>query len=297
MDSDGSSGFRNVKPAYQATHEGFTIKLSLIEVSRLKIHEETISELEDEIVKGIEELSVVLDPIVAEEEYTIVLDGMHRVRAFKKLGLKYAPACLVNYSDPRVRVYRWIRTVRFRSESMSKALRQLSHELERRDFDESIKLVNRRFKAACILGIDESYVLNVDVKDSIESSWVVRDVEGELLKKGVEIRFETFRDAFKKLLSSEVDALIVYQPVFKEEVVAAGLSGRLYAHKSTRHVIPARFLRVNVPIDLLDVDVDLDSANELFSKHLLNGKLIRAGKNRIIDGRRYEEFVYMFKWK
>lgn len=45
--------------------------------------------------------------IVADERTGTVVDGHHRLEALRRLGATWAPAYLVDYADPRIRVHTW----------------------------------------------------------------------------------------------------------------------------------------------------------------------------------------------
>ena len=79
--------------------------------------------------------------------------------------------------------------------------------------------------------------------------------------------------------------------ITKRDVVTTALSREVFVHKSTRHVIPARPLFVNVPIEWLNMD--LKEANKLLLEHLSKKKLRHLPPGQTLD-RRYEEELYVF---
>lgn len=46
-------------------------------------------------------------PIPVERETGIIMDGNHRIRAARILGLRYLPCVLLSYQDPKVTVMNW----------------------------------------------------------------------------------------------------------------------------------------------------------------------------------------------
>ncbi|MDT9002101.1 ParB N-terminal domain-containing protein [Paucibacter sp. APW11] len=46
-------------------------------------------------------------PISVEARTGIIMDGNHRWHAARRLGLRQIPCYLLEYTDPRVRVYEW----------------------------------------------------------------------------------------------------------------------------------------------------------------------------------------------
>lgn len=81
------------------------------------------------------------------------------------------------------------------------------------------------------------------------------------------IGYEAEKNALKMVSSGKVFAALMVPKVTKEEVVAAGLSGDVFNHKTTRHVIPARPLFIDVPLEFLR-GPNLEEANKILVKRL-----------------------------
>ena len=109
------------------------------------------------------------------------------------------------------------------------------------------------------------------------------------------VSFETERDALESLVSRKTDAIVTLPRIDKALVREAGLSGRLLPHKVTRHVIPARPLSVNVPLDMLTGgDSTLKEANEEFVSSLRTRRMTQRPSGAVIESRRYEEETFIF---
>ena len=87
------------------------LRLRLEELSKVRIHEEIIPKLLEELSNAISSDGEAKHPVIVDSNTLVVLDGMHRVAAFEKLGCKYLPVCLVDYQSPGVKVGCWYRTV------------------------------------------------------------------------------------------------------------------------------------------------------------------------------------------
>lgn len=59
------------------------------------------------LATAIEHADVWTTPVPVERETGIVMDGNHRIRAARILGLRYLPCVLLSYRDPRVTVVNW----------------------------------------------------------------------------------------------------------------------------------------------------------------------------------------------
>jgi len=70
-----------VSQAYVLKTPRLELKITLVETSKLYIHEEIIPESLARLVDKIKSEGVWTDPIIVDEKTMVVLDGMHRVAA------------------------------------------------------------------------------------------------------------------------------------------------------------------------------------------------------------------------
>jgi len=279
--------------SFSIIHPLVTLEIKL-EIEKLYIHEETIAEIVERLSDEIERDAHVKHPVIVDKETLVVLDGMHRVAALQHLGCKLIPVCTVDYNNPNITVGSWFRVVgndhekgedlREKVEELGYILQEIADsELERKICDGEIMLgiVTSR-KCYGILGKTES------VKETYEH---VKRLEENLKNVGYKIGYETESDSINKVKSGEALAAIIAPRITKRDVVANALKGEVFVHKSTRHVIPARPLFVNVPLNWLDMNSE--EANKLLFKYLSKKKLRRLPRGQTLD-RRYEEELYVF---
>lgn len=279
--------------SFNIHHGNFQLRILLLGISDLRIHEEVLEELEYKLMQDILTRNKLLDPIIVDAKTKVVLDGTHRLAALRKIGVKFIPSCLVDYSSSEVGVKRWIRGVKFGSEASNISfLRDISVKLVKERIDEAIEAVNKGERDLAIVNANTAYITHRRSKDAIECSWVLRKVEKYFRENGARINYLTMEDSLKLLLKGNIDLLLIYRPIRKKDVILAGKTGRLFAHKSTRHIISARPLGVDAPLSLLSGDYS--EVNEKFVKFLSQRKLITLGENIVVKDRRYEEYVYMF---
>ncbi len=296
MDDDPSSS----TVAFSILREGgMRLDLALAEIDRLHLHEETIPELLEDLTRAIEEDGILEDPVIVDRETFVVLDGMHRVKALRRLGCRFIPVCFVDYHSPEIRVDRWCRTVMddTRMDELRECIESAGLEIE--EFSDSPLVEPPLVKG--VVGVLETrrgrYLLTSDGKMSVLSSFrAVGRVEGELRSRGFKIGYETERDAEEKLRSGEVDAVILPPKIGKEDVVETAVRGEVFIHKATRHIIPARPMQVNVPLALLrGSGLTLEEANKRLSETLRLRSLKRMPPGSLWKGRRYEEEIYLFE--
>lgn len=272
---------------FKLSQLGFSVKLKLEYLEKLHIHEEIISSFLENLVSKIESEAVLKDPIIVDEKSLVVLDGMHRVAALKKLKCNFIPVCLVDYEDPKIIVNAWWRTVKGRVNRLLALLREFNLPLNTVE-DFSIERVDRPM----ILTSDRKFSIRFD-KNLYELYKLVGLIERKLRLAGFKIWYESEDDALRLLNLGLCDAIIALPRIPKSEIVNLALRGLILPHKSTRHVIPFRPLGINVPLPLLMSD-DIDEANRKFIDLLKKKKGVLLPPQRYM-GRRYDEHLYVFE--
>jgi hypothetical protein len=278
---------------YLISHPGLELEIKIEEIKKLYIHEEIIPEIVDWLSFEIK-WNTYKHPVIVDKETLVVLDGMHRVAALQHLGYKLIPVCLVTYSNPSITVRSWFRTIengQKTGENVRKDLEELGYNLQEIANNE---LKRRMHDREIIIGIVTSrkrYGILGKIESIKEIYEYITQLERHFRLVGYKIGYETESDAVKKVKSGKALAAIMAPRITKRDVVTTALSREVFVHKSTRHVIPARPLFVNVPIEWLNID--LKEANKLLLEHLSKKKLRHLPPGQTLD-RRYEEELYVF---
>ena len=97
--------------SYSINSDGFRLDIVLVETESLRLHEDTILSSLDLVFKDIKMSRLLKSPVIVDGDSLVVLDGMHRVEALKRLDCKFTCVCLVDYMSPRIKVDRWCRVV------------------------------------------------------------------------------------------------------------------------------------------------------------------------------------------
>ena len=275
---------------------GLTFQIKLVELGKLHIHEKIISELLDSMVDEIKSSGMLRHPIIADVNKLVVLDGMHRVAALKKIKCCYVPACLVNYDSPNVKVGCWYRTVEGRTstDALLDLLRQFKVKVEKAKVTEAKRALENRKAVAAILSKKDCYTISAKASGIREAyAWVGR-IEKTFANGGLIVGYETERDAEENVKSGRAIAAVMTPRATKSEVLEAALSGKVFAHKTTRHMVPMRPMGVNVPLAWLTGDISLDKANATLTEHLSKRESKRLPVGSTFEGRRYEEELLIF---
>jgi len=281
---------------YVIANERLNLRIRLLKISSLLLHEETIPEFLEHLTWSIKKDGCLKHPIIVDAESLLVLDGVHRVAALKKLGCKRILVCLVDYKSPEIQVFNWYRTI-----SKINSLKSLLSEVK--NVVGSVKKVDQIDKktigtspdVAALKTVNESFLLNHTFESIKEAYDVIKCVEERLKILGLKVMYETESDAQQSLNKHEADAVLLTPKITKQAIIETARSGRIFAYKATRHVIPARPLGVCLPLSLLRGNRPLKTLNEILKNTLLKKQIKHLPSGSLFEGRRYEEDLYVFE--
>jgi len=278
---------------YLVSHPRLKLEIKLEEIEKLRLTENTIPRIVERLCGEIKR-GICKHPVIVDKETYVVLDGMHRVAALKHLGYKLIPICLVNYSDPTITVESWFRTIengQKKDQNIRKDLEELGYNLqETTDSELKEKMQDKKIMIGVITS-KKCYGISGNIESIKEIYEYLKQLEKNLRSLGYKISYETESDSLNKVKSGKALAAIITPRITKRDVVTTALSGEAFVHKSTRHMIPARPLFVNVPLEWLNIDSK--EANKLLLQHLSKKKIKCLPPGQRLD-RRYEEELYVF---
>ena len=81
-----------------------TLDVDLVQPGRLKVYEECITANVSRIAENLASSGVLLNPIVADRDLQLLIDGQHRARAIHCLGLTWVPVYWAEYFSDDVSV-------------------------------------------------------------------------------------------------------------------------------------------------------------------------------------------------
>jgi len=282
---------------YVISHEKLNLYISVLDITSLYLHEETIPDILDQLAQSIKKDGCLKHPVIVDDKTHVVLDGMHRVAALEKLGYARIPVCLVDYENPTITVGCWYRTI--------KGIKALEHVISRPyqtglTLEEVNEVDDEKLGvlpvAAAIKSLEKSFFVCSPFRNLKEAYDVIKRIEERLKRSGFEVAYETELDALSKLREQDVDAVLLTPKLTKSAIISTALSGSVFSYKATRHVIPARPLDLDVPLNLLkDSKKPLEEVNEELRQMLQKRRLRRVAAGSVIKGRRYEEDLYLFE--
>ena len=267
--------------------DNFRLKLELIEISSLKLHEGVIEDLKLELVRSMLEDGVQIDPIIVDENTKVVLDGAHRLEALRDIGANRALTYLVDYGNPEVKLMRWIRSMKdVQPDFLGEIEREMSL-IPVDTLDRAIELVDSRLREFALLTLGNPLV-SKGFSSSLEGSLHSWRVEQEARRKGAGV--VVIKDLAVRRHVEAGDIVIYPAPPTKGEVIDSGLRGVLYPPKSTRHVLPIRPVNVRLPLGYL---LDGRIGGAIDELRMREFEVLPPGS--IYGGRVYEERLVLFK--
>lgn len=247
--------------------------LQILPTNTLLKHEQTIPENTTKLKEAMLNIGQLVDPIIADKQHKIVLDGNHRLEVLKMIKVPLVVCQTVDYSRPDITLGGWF-PVR---ENLSEAdLKKAGIRFEKTDFEAGqealarkkavMMLVNEgKGKRTCALVSPGSY----DLTRLIEEQRIILSKLGNNFLYIADDRIETH-------LTKGQGAL--FRAVYtKEEVIKRALSGVPFPPKSTRHIIPERIIRLNMRLGWLHQSEDEAKKylERMLEDRLYNGNIRR----------------------
>ena len=268
------------------------LKISLIEIDQLKPHEKIIERQVDEIASEILRENNVRDPMIVDDKDYVILDGMHRYNSLKKLGCTLAPCCLVNYDLPQIKVGSWYRFLNI--PNTEPIVKKILGNLDL-NYEKSAGIENPDLKHAVVI-TDDTVFKQKDQTDTVNKAKQAVKIEKSFIEQGYEVVYEP-ENTFQERLRNGLSNVVIPVPIFtKAEIRKIAASKHMLPHKVTRHFIPSRPLRLNIPLPLLHARVeDIRDANKELDLILSKRRMNRKPSGSIIDMRRYQEELLIFE--
>ncbi len=225
----------------------------MIPIDKMLPHEEIVSKrLEDliDLIKSLNavDLPLIIAPIPGTDKYLIV-DGHHRWAALKALGAKKAPAIIVDYFDPSIKLHTWYPAFTGDLELFLEELRKASLEYSVCVKEEAIERIDRSGYAFILIGRNNTCIL---IHGGIEEQKKVSHILDKLSSKGLIklVYYGLKDDALKDLESKDIEYVLLRKPPSKEEVIEVVKKGEVFSPKTTRHVLPYIPAKTYTPLSM-----------------------------------------------
>jgi hypothetical protein len=283
----------NLPVSYTIDHEGLSLEIAVIESDKLLLHEETIPEKLNKLENNLLRDQVQKAPIIVDKNTLVVLDGMHRTKIMRKLGIRFIVACFIDYEDPKIIINRWCRIIPkpFNKVKAGDILKRLQFNMQHYEMVE-----DPNFNNDLILVFKNSVLMMAtsedDIRNLLKNAYLL---ETELLNWGYDVKQCTESQAMDLIKRGKIEAALFPPRVEKKNVIDIAMKGEVFTPKATRHTLPARPVGVDVPLSMLsDTTISLEEANRKLFEHLNSKKLQMLGAGKTWNRRKYEETLYIF---
>ena len=271
-----------------------TFNISLVDIEALKPHEEVIESSVRSLADAMQAQGIVRDPLIVDREEYVILDGMHRYSSLKYLKCRFAPCCLVDYDNPLIKVSSWFRlfTVEDAESLAERILKESKLSCTKQKID-----TTRAASGSCNIILTRNgmaYSLPPD-SDQIEHAKAAVMLERALTMQGYHADYFSEDVALRNLKSGSVNFIITVPVFTKQQIREFGVRQLLLPHKTTRHVMPSRPLRIDIPLDMLTKQRVSQAQADLELRDLLSSRRAETKPpGSVVDGRRYEEELLVF---
>jgi hypothetical protein len=263
---------------------GFT--LGIRPVASLLPHEEIIPLHVEQLASEMTRDGIQRDPIIIDGDYAAILDGMHRLAAFKALRIDNAVCCSVGYSSRSVSLGRWARVYALKSgDSVEDALE--GFEAKRTSLAEAYSSLDRREAVAAVLTSDGAFLRkggdsHSEIADALKA--MDRLAEGKKWAR-------TFvpEDEVDVPLQGPGKFVLLPRRLTKDDVLTAARTGKLFPCKTSMHLVDPRPVALNFPLKELDRATSAKLKESLAGNE---GRLLPPGSD--YEGRRYKERLLRF---
>lgn len=282
------------------------LRLEVIPVESLFQHEDTLPHVVDELLLEFRNWANLQNPIIVDEN-NMVLDGNHRAFVFKELKFKYIPACRINYFNKSVELRYWFRLLENIEgvDLLKQIVEDMNGKLQQVDDQETLKKTLKNNNLDCGIQQGNFYAsirFNKDlVNDAVSAYAVLAKIQDRLIQEGIKLKYFPCQHMHETKFCSELKEceMVIWTPqITKEMVVAAAKREKVFAPRTTRHLVSPRPLNVNVPLYWFKENISLEEINRRFSQFLASKNLERFGPGQVIDGRYYgEELLFFFDKK
>jgi hypothetical protein len=206
----------------------------------------------------------IVTPLPSDPERFVVLDGANRVTAAGAAGLPHLVVQVVSYEDPQIRLSTWHHAlIGFSFDELRAALDDVPG-LRRAEADvRHARAVLARREAIAFVSHAPDVAVTLDAPGDLhERNALLNAVVDAYRTRSRFLRVTTDAFAEARAIDPEVTALVVFPHFEPAEVLELATSGARLPAGITRHLVPRRALRVNVPLDrLADRDRSLEEKN------------------------------------
>lgn len=232
--------------------------LRFVPVEALIPHEQHDQHRSGPLVKRLREQGMlrnppIVTPLPPDDERFVVLDGANRATAALEAGLPHVVVQVVRYEDPGIRLTTWHHALSAlplaeleRALGVVEGLACLETDLRH------ARAVLARREAIAFIALPDQRAITLHGGGELHQRNAVLNAVVDAYRAGTHF-YRVASDSLSEARTEhpEVTALVVFPHFEPEEVLELATSGARLPAGITRHVIPRRALRLNVPLERL----------------------------------------------
>ena len=247
-------------------------KLQIVPTEKLLLHEEIIPYNFQKLRETMLNTGRLVDPIIVESKHYVVIDGNHRKRVLDYIKCPNAACQVIDYESPEVTVGSW-----FPASKTVEPDQIPGFAPEAVDFEQGMReLKNLEGTFMYVKKIDgkvQCFLYNSNGKTLPEVISHQREFMGKLDGRDV----QSIADDKTEEYLEQGYAVFCRRGYSKPEIVAESVAGRQMPPKSTRHMIPDRIIRLNVPLGWLSEtpEVAKEMTDSMLRRRLNEGSIRR----------------------
>jgi len=266
--------------------------LQLIATERLIPHEEVDPRRVERLSFRIREEGMLKNPPIVSEipdsDKYVVLDGANRVMAFKLLKIPHMVVQLVSYSDPDLMLDTWYHVVSgMELSEFEEAILSIGDTcLQESTLAEARQALDMNKALAYI--VSENNVRILSCPEEMKKS---REILVKIVNtyKGRADIFRASNDMWEKQKPyyPNITALVIFPRYRPQDILYCAQNGYKVPTGITRHIIPARALNINIPLDILEKGLSTEEKRQWLHDWIME----RMASNAI---RYYAESTFSF---
>ena len=269
------------------------LTLRVVRLDDVLLHEQIEKKRVERLIQRLKEDHLLKNPPVVSEYNAkfILLDGATRITALKQIGCRDVVVQVVDYEAPGMALETWNHMLLDAPvDELFTSLRSVAGlKIDRTGAASASAALERRDAIATLLLADgQAYALRTADDGKLEQ-------QAKLLNQVVaayEGRGQMYRVAHTDVerLHAEhgqLSALFVFPRYRPDEIRRLALNGAKLPMGVTRHIIPGRALRINIPLDVLTRDDPIEKKNVWLDEWM-------KARMRERSVRFYQEPVFLF---
>jgi len=245
---------------------GAEVKLRVVPLRDVLLHEQIEPKRVARLIERLETDQLLKNPpiVVESSGKYILLDGATRITALKRVGCRDAVVQIVDYDAPGLVLETWNHMlIDLPLREFFVALRQLpSLRVEPTTFAEAADALARRASIGTLLLSDGAvFALRLPRAPLADQARTLNQIVAAYEGRG-----EMYRVAHTDLEcllaeNARLSALIVFPRYQPDEIRQLALNGSKLPMGITRHIIPGRAMRINIPLHVLRAGEPLEQKN------------------------------------